>query len=56
MIRRKFIVALAAVAALSGCASLGMLGGFKEPVVSFKDLRVAGLGLTGGSLDVYLNV
>lgn len=56
MRRRRFIAAFAAVAALSGCASLGMLGGFKEPVVSFKDLRVAGLGLNGGSMDVYLNV
>jgi LEA14-like dessication related protein len=55
MRRRKFIVAIAAVAALSGCASLG-LGGFKQPVVSFKDLRIAGVGLTGGSLDVFLNV
>ena len=55
MRRRNFVVALAAVAALGGCASLG-LGGFKEPVVSFKDLRVAGLGLNGGSLDVFLNV
>ena len=56
MRRRKFIAAFAAVAALSGCASLGMLGGFKEPVVSFKDLRIAGIGLTGGLLDVFLNV
>jgi LEA14-like dessication related protein len=56
MRRRRFIAAFAAVAALSGCASLGMLGGFKEPIVSFKDLRLAGIGLNGGSMDVYLNV
>ena len=55
MRRRKFIAAFAAVAALSGCASLG-LGGFKQPVVTFKDLRLAGVGLTGGSMDVFLNV
>ena len=55
MRRRNFVIALAAVATLGGCATLG-LGGFKEPVVTFKDLRVAGLGLTGGSLDVFLNV
>ncbi len=56
MKRRKFLVGLAAVGVLGGCASLGALAGFKEPVVSFKDLRVAGLGLNGGSLDVFLNV
>ena len=56
MRRRSFIAAFAAVAALGGCSTLGMLGGFKEPVVTFKDLKVAGLGLSGGSLDVYLNV
>jgi LEA14-like dessication related protein len=55
MKRRTFIAALGLVAGLSACATLG-LGGFKQPIVSFKDLRVAGLGLTGGSLDVYLNV
>ena len=55
--RRTKLAAAALVAiALAGCASLGALGGFKEPIVSFKDLRVRGLGLTGGSLDAYLNV
>ena len=44
-----------AVAAMSACATLG-LGGFREPIVNFRDLRVTGLGLTGGSLDVYLSV
>lgn len=56
MKRRSLIAVFGAVAALSGCASLGMLGGFKEPIVSFKDARIAGLGLNGGSLDVFLNV
>jgi len=55
MRRRTLIAAFGAVAALSACATLG-LGGFKQPVVSFKDLRIAGVGLTGGSLDVNLNV
>jgi LEA14-like dessication related protein len=54
--RTKLATALLAVLAIAGCASLGALGGFKEPIVSFKDLRVRGLGLTGGSLDAYLNV
>ena len=56
MQRRTMLAAAAlAVFAVAGCATLG-LGGFKEPIVSFKDLRVRGLGLTGGSLDAYLNV
>jgi LEA14-like dessication related protein len=38
-----------------GCASLGRQS-FAEPVVTFKDVRINGLGLTGGSLDVVLNV
>lgn len=54
--RMKFGVALFAVAAISACASLGALGGFAEPIVSFKDLKVRGLGLSGGSLDAYVNV
>ena len=53
--RTKVAAAALAVFAIAGCASLG-LGGFKEPIVNFKDLRVRGLGLTGGSLDAYLNV
>ena len=54
--RTKLAMAALAVFAIAGCASLGALGGFKEPIVTFKDLRVRGLGLTGGSLDAYLNV
>src|SRR4051812_1377766 len=47
---------LVAAAATTACASLGALGGFAEPVVTFKDLKVRGLGLTGGSLDAYISV
>src|SRR6266404_3996174 len=54
--RTKFAAAALAVFAFAGCASLGLGGGFKQPIVSFKDLRVRGLGLTGGSLDAYLSV
>ena len=54
--RTKLAAGALAVFAIAGCASLGALGGFKEPIVTFKDLRVRGLGLTGGSLDAYLNV
>jgi LEA14-like dessication related protein len=46
---------MAVVLGATGCASLG-LGGFKEPVVTFRNLRVNGLGLSGGNLDVELSV
>lgn len=41
--------------ALAGCASIGRQV-FDTPIVTFKDVRVNGLGLQGGSLDVVLNV
>ncbi|HEY4216908.1 MAG TPA: LEA type 2 family protein [Gemmatimonadaceae bacterium] len=54
---RKLALALAASAAMAtaGCAALGKAA-FKQPIVHLKDVRVRGLGLTGGSLDVLLNV
>ncbi|MEO8910757.1 MAG: LEA type 2 family protein [Gemmatimonadaceae bacterium] len=54
--RVKLATAVLAVAAISACASLGPLGGFAEPIVTFKDLKVRGLGLSGGALDAYVNV
>ncbi len=54
--RRLAIVgALLVVATASACATLGR-SVFKEPVVDFRELRLNGLGLTGGSLDVVLSV
>lgn len=53
--RTKLAVAALVAFAIAGCATLGRAG-FREPVVSFKDLRVTGLGLSGGSIDAYLNV
>jgi LEA14-like dessication related protein len=53
------VAASAAIAtgaiASGGCSMLGKAA-FQQPVVSLKDVRVRGLGLTGGSLDVMLNV
>ncbi len=40
---------------LSACATFGRAG-FKEPIVTFRDLQVRGIGLTGGSLDVVLSI
>jgi LEA14-like dessication related protein len=53
--RLKF--ALIAVLALvsASCAGLGK-GGFKDPIVTFKNVQVGGIGLSGGTLDVVLSV
>jgi LEA14-like dessication related protein len=53
--RTKIVTTVLAVLAIAGCASLGRAA-FQQPIVSFKDLKVRGLGLSGGSLDAYLNV
>jgi LEA14-like dessication related protein len=56
--RRSSLVLAACVAgalAGAGCASVGRAV-FEQPVVTFRDLKINGLGLQGGSLDVVLNV
>lgn len=54
--RWKFLVLGAFVSLSAGCASLGMLGSFVEPVVNFKDVRLTGLGVQGGALELVLSV
>ena len=51
------IALLTAFAALgtTGCASLSRQA-FQNPVVELKDVRVKGIGLQGGSLDVVLDI
>jgi LEA14-like dessication related protein len=44
-----------AIAITAGCSALGKQA-FKEPVVRLQDVRVNGVGLTGGNLDVRLSV
>jgi LEA14-like dessication related protein len=55
--RRAMVVAAGALAVTvaGGCASLGRQM-FEEPVVTFKNVQLNGLGLQGGNLDVVLNV
>ena len=53
--RKRILVAAIAAAALGGCASMGM-GGFKQPLVQFSDVKIRGLGLSGGALDIVLSV
>jgi len=56
MMRKVVLLATAAtVIAGSACASLGR-SVFDEPVVTFKEVKLNGIGLTGGDLDVVLSV
>lgn len=52
--KRYLVLAMTAVS-VAACSMLGS-GGFKEPVVTVRDVRLRGLGLTGGSVDVSLAV
>lgn len=52
--RITLIIAVAAIS-LAGCQTLGRAV-FQEPIVHFRDIRVRGLGVTGGSFDVELSV
>jgi LEA14-like dessication related protein len=54
---RRLAIVLAASAAVAGaaCSALGRQA-FKQPVVNLRDVRVRGLGISGGNLDVMLNV
>jgi LEA14-like dessication related protein len=47
--------ASAAIALTVGCSALGRQA-FQQPIVHLQDVRVNGLGLTGGNLDVKLSV
>lgn len=52
---RKLTLLVAVSAVIAGCSALGSAA-FKKPVVNLRDVRVRGVGLTGGSLDVILSV
>jgi LEA14-like dessication related protein len=43
-----------ALVVASGCALFR--GSFKEPVVTFRDLRLTGVGTSGGALEIQLSV
>lgn len=53
--RLKATLISALVLGSASCAGIGR-GGFRDPVVSFKNVQVGGVGLTGGTLDVVLSV
>lgn len=50
----RTIVGLAALATLAACSLVGRQ--FIEPVVTFKNARITGLGVTGGALEVELDI
>jgi LEA14-like dessication related protein len=52
---RKIVVAMVMAVLVAGCSTL-MRQAFEEPVVTFEDVIVRGVGLDGGSLDIVLNV
>src|SRR5690348_14490864 len=54
VLMRRILLAMTVVAA-AACNTLGKQA-FREPVVTLADVKVTGVGLTGGSLDVVLNV
>ena len=55
MRRLMFVTATAAIATIAGCSALGKQA-FQQPIVHLQDVRLNGVGLTGGNLDVKLSV
>lgn len=51
---KRITISLLLVAA-TACASLGRAT-FREPVVTYRDAVITGLGLSGGSLEVVLSI
>lgn len=51
---QRFALVVTAVLGL-GCASVAR-GIFREPVVSYKDAMITGLGVSGGNLEVVLSI
>ncbi|HEX2781311.1 MAG TPA: LEA type 2 family protein [Gemmatimonadaceae bacterium] len=55
MRRMMMVAAVAAVATAASCGGVGKQM-FAQPDVTVKDVKVTGLGLAGGSVDVVMNV
>lgn len=55
---RRFALVAASALVLAGGAGCSVLGksAFQQPVVHLRDVRVRGLGITGGQVDVLLSV
>lgn len=55
MNKGKWSLGMVLVLVVGACASLGRAS-FQEPLVTFKDARITGLGVSGGSLEIILDV
>jgi LEA14-like dessication related protein len=53
--RRYKLAAIAAGVALAGCATMGM-NKFQDPSIELTSMRIRGLGITGGAVDLVLSV
>jgi hypothetical protein len=53
MMRRDLSFGVAVLAA--GCATMGHAVRFDEPVIQLQEVRITGIGLTGGTLDLALD-
>lgn len=51
----RAVVTAGVVALVAGCATLGRAT-FAEPLVELRDVKVVGLGIDGGNVDVVLSV
>ncbi|MGQ0640007.1 MAG: LEA type 2 family protein [Gemmatimonadaceae bacterium] len=58
MRKTRSVVTVAAVVALgmASAACAAFRGSWKEPVVTFRDLKLTGVGTSGGSLEIQLSV
>jgi LEA14-like dessication related protein len=55
MQKMKRVSILAVLALVGACSVLGRQA-LKEPVVTFKDAKITGLGITGGTIEIVLDV
>lgn len=55
MTRGLFVLGLA-LSGVSGCATLKSAFSFHEPQLELEEIRITGLGLTGGTFDLVLDV
>ena len=53
---RRWLTAAIIAAALMGCKTLGSALHFAEPEVQLKEVQITGLGLSGGTLNLALDV
>jgi LEA14-like dessication related protein len=53
---RRWIAGVCVAAALAGCKTLGNALHFSEPDVQLKEIQITGIGLSGGTLNLALDV